>query len=165
MTGLPVGSLVFQAGDHTCIVLATGELECFCPCTTGDCGVAETVTVTETEYVTVTQYVTVTVPVSGTIPVELPEDDGGEVGIPPTRPNDDTDPNEGGDTDPEEGEEPNEDPEQDPEKDPEEGEDPSEDPEEGEDPKEGDDDKEPKPKCNQGVGNGTSSLAKQLNMV
>jgi len=32
MTGLPEGALVFHVEDHTCIVLPTGQMECFCPC-------------------------------------------------------------------------------------------------------------------------------------
>jgi len=36
-TGLPAGTLVFSVEDHTCVVLPTREMECFCSCASEVC--------------------------------------------------------------------------------------------------------------------------------
>jgi hypothetical protein len=72
-TGLPAGTLVFRVEDHTCVVLPTREMECFCSCASEVCnarveivparpGVVSTDTVAETS----------TVPSAGGIPLWSP---------------------------------------------------------------------------------------------
>jgi len=36
-TGLPAGTLVFRVEDHTCLLLPTREMECFCSCASEAC--------------------------------------------------------------------------------------------------------------------------------
>lgn len=107
-TGLPKGAVMFQAGDHTCVALANGTMECFCPCETGPCLEVSTAVVTST------LEISATVPFSTSIPADIPEDDGDddETDVPPE-------------------EEPEEDPSEAPSEDP--SEDPSEEPEEDDD--------------------------------
>jgi len=68
-TGLPAGSLVFHVEDHTCIALPTGEMDCFCSCSSEACNTrVEVVPLLTTPTITDTDPTTSTPPTaSGTV--------------------------------------------------------------------------------------------------
>jgi len=144
-TGLPMGAVMFQAGDQTCLAVPGYDLECWCPCETGAClEVSSSVALTSSVEITATE------PVSTSIPTFVPEgdDDDGNTDIPDRDPDPDPDPEPETDpeTDPDEGDDTPDESDEDDEGD--EGDDtPDEDDDEGDEPKK-------KSKCNQGVGNG-----------
>jgi hypothetical protein len=79
-TGLPAGTLVFHVEDHTCVVLPTCEMECFCPCDSEVCNArVEIVTERPTVVGTGTVSETSTVPTVGGTPLwdPAPEADPG----------------------------------------------------------------------------------------
>jgi hypothetical protein len=75
-TGLPAGTLVFHVEDHTCVVLPTCEMECFCPCASEVCNAqVEVVTARPTVVSTDTVSETSTLPSAGGIPLWNPAPD------------------------------------------------------------------------------------------